>query len=204
MKIIPANLNRKNLHELVMGAIAPRPIALVSSVGEDKIFNLAPFSCFAPLCLKPPLIGLHIAWRKDGQKKDTLKNVEFSKDFVVNVVNESLAKAMNQTSAEYPSNVDEFKEVGLTPINSELVKAPRVAESPINMECKLVQILEVGEVPTGGHIIIGEIVLIHLEDAFWTGDHEDMAKLRLIGRLGGEFYCRTIDIFEMERPYILD
>lgn len=204
MKISPANLNRKNLHELVMGAIAPRPIALVSSVGEDGIFNLAPFSCFAPLCLKPPLIGLHITWRKDGQKKDTLKNVEFSKDFVVNAVNESLAKAMNQTSAEYPSNVDEFKEVGLTPINSELVKAPRVADSPINMECKLVQILEVGEVPTGGHIIIGEIVLIHVEDEFWTGDHADMTKLRLIGRLGGEFYCRTIDIFEMERPYILD
>ena len=130
--------------------------------------------------------------------------VEFSKDFVVNAVNESLAKAMNQTSAEYPSNVDEFKEVGLTPINSELVKAPRVADSPLNMECKLVQILEFGEVPTGGHIIIGEIVLIHVEDEFWTGDYADMTKLRLIGRLGGEFYCRTIDIFEMERPYILD
>ena len=123
MKIDPTNLDKRTLHELAASAIVPRPIAFVSTIGKDGVFNLAPFSFFTPLCLKPFILAFSIGWKRDGQKKDTLKNVEFSKDFVVNAVNESLAKAMNQTSAEYPSNVDEFKEVGLTPINSELVKA---------------------------------------------------------------------------------
>lgn len=202
MKIVPANLTKRDSHELFMSAIVPRPIAFVSTVGEDGVFNLAPFSAFAPLGLKPALVCLQIGYRRDGQKKDTLRNIEFSKDFVVNVVTESLDRAMNQTAAEYPSHVDEFKEVGLTAVKSDLVKAPRVAESPVNMECKLVQILGFGEPPDGGQVIIGEVVLVHVVDELWMGDQIDISKLKPIGRLGGQLYCRVSDIFEMKRPDI--
>jgi len=200
MKIIPANLNKRDSHELLMSAILPRPIAFVSTVGEDGIYNVAPFSCFAPIGMKPALVCLQISWKRDGRKKDTLMNIEFTKDFVVNAVDECIAEAMNQASADYPSNADEFKEVGLTALKSDLVKAPKVGESPINMECKLTEILEFGEVPTGGHVVIGEVVLVHVKDELWSGDQIDISKWKPIGRLGGQLYCRMTDIFEMRRP----
>jgi len=202
MKIISANLNKRDSHELLMSAILPRPIAFVSTVGKDGIFNVAPFSCFAPVGMKPALVCLQIGGRRDGQKKDTLENIEFSKDFVVNVVDESFADAMNQASFDYPSSVDEFEKIGLTPAKSEIVKAPRVAESPINMECRLLKILKFGEVPAESNIIIGELVLVHVKDELWAGDHIDISKWKPIGRLGEELYCRMTDIFEMKKPEV--
>jgi len=202
MKIIPANLSKRDSHELLMSAILPRPIAFVSTVGKDGIFNVAPFSCFTPVGMKPALVCLQIGSRRDGQKKDTLENIEFSKDFVVNVVDESFADAMNQASFDYPSSVDEFEKIGLTPAKSEIVKAPRVAESPINMECRLLKILKFGEVPAESNIIIGELVLVHVKDELWAGDHIDISKWKPIGRLGEELYCRMTDIFEMKKPEV--
>src|SRR4030043_1575249 len=198
MKIQPRNLSRSYSYELLMSAIVPRPIAFVSTIGEDGIFNVAPFSGFSPIGMKPALVSLQIASKRDGSQKDTLKNIEFSKDFVVNVVTEELAIAMNQASAEYPSDVDEFKEIQLTAIKSDLVKAPRVAESPVNMECKLVRMLEFDGNPYGGNIILGEVVLIHLRDELWAENHIDIFKLKAIGRLGGMLYCRLTDIFEIK------
>jgi flavin reductase (DIM6/NTAB) family NADH-FMN oxidoreductase RutF len=203
MKINPTQLDRRDSHELLMGAIVPRPIAFVSTVGKDGVFNVAPFSCFAPVGLKPARVCLSIDRRRDGQKKDTLRNIESSRDFVVNIVDEPLAEAMNQASAEYPSDVDEFEEVGLTPVKSDIVKAPMVAESPVNMECEVIQILEFGKTSSDGHVVIGEVVLVHIEDALWCGTQVEIANLKAIGRLGGELYCRTTDTFEMKRPYIL-
>jgi len=203
-KVFLENLDRRDSHELMMSAILPRPIALVSTIGEDQIFNIAPFSCYAPICMKPALICFGISWRRNGQKKDTLKNIESRRDFVINIVDENLAEAMNRTSADYPSAVDEFREVGLTPTKSDLVSAPRVAESPVHMECRLVNIQEFGKVPTGYHLIIGEVVLIHVKEELWNGDHIDISKLRVIGRLGEQLYCRVTDIFEMKRPEIPD
>jgi flavin reductase (DIM6/NTAB) family NADH-FMN oxidoreductase RutF len=203
MRIDPANLNRRDMHELLVAVIMPRPIAWVSTVGKDGVFNLAPFSMFTNVSLKPPIICLGIGWRRDGQKKDTLRNIEWSKDFVINVVDESLAEAMNQTSAEYPAQVDEFQEVGLTPVKGEIVKAPVVAESPISMECMVRQVLEFGEKPGGGCLILGEVVRFHVRDEFYVNGQMEVSKLKHIGRLGGQFYCRITDTFEMERPYIL-
>ncbi len=203
MKIDPANLDKRELHELFMSAIVPRAIAFVSTVGEDGVFNLAPFSCFTSLCLKPALVGLQFGWKRGGEKKDTLKNIEFSKDFVLNVVDETMAQAMNQTSANYPSDVDEFKEVGLTAVKSDLIQAPRVAESPVHMECKLVQILEFGKAPGGSHFVIGEVVLVHIKDELWLNDHIKIPEFKSIGRLGEELYCRITDVFEMKAPDIL-
>ena len=200
MKINPENLDKRELHELFMSAILPRPIAFVSTIGDDGVFNAAPFSCVAPIGLKPALVCFNIGRKRNGLKKDTLKNIESCKEFVINVVDEALAEPMNQAAAEYPPDVDEFKEAGLTPRKSQLVKPPMIAESPVNMECRLKQILEFGEAPSGSHVIIGEVLLVHVKDELWTGIDIDVTKLRPIGRLGGQLYCRTTDVFEMKRP----
>lgn len=124
MKIDPANLNRQDAHALLVGAILPRPIAFVSTVGKDGIHNIAPFSFFTGMSTKPAVVGFAVGCRRDGTKKDTLVNIEYTKDYVINLVNEELAEAMNQAAGEYPSHVDEFKVAGLTPVKSDLVKSP--------------------------------------------------------------------------------
>jgi len=202
MKIDPSTLDFSKSHELLLGATVPRPIAFVSTVGADGVFNVAPFSLFTVLSAKPPMVCLGIGRKRDGQKKDTLKNIEFSRDFVVNIVNEALAEAMNQSSAEYPSDVDEFKEVGLAPVKSGIVKAPMVGESPISMECRVVQIIEFGDAPRYTSIVIGEVIQIHINDDILIDGKIQASKLRAVGRLGGELFCRTTDIFEMKRAYI--
>lgn len=203
MKIDPSNLDWKDSHELLVSAVLPRPIAFVSTVGEDGVYNVAPFSFFTVVSVKPAIVGIGIGRKRDGQKKDTLLNVEFSKDFVVNIVTEALAEAMSHASKAYPSHVDEFKEVGLTPVKSDFVKSPMVAESPVNMECRLVKILEFGELPRINSFIIGEVVRVHVKDELWLKNSIKAPKLKAIARLGEELYCRTTDIFEMKRPEVL-
>ncbi|MGD0624777.1 MAG: flavin reductase family protein [Thermodesulfobacteriota bacterium] len=203
MKIDLANLDWKDAHDLLVSAVLPRPIAFVSTIGKDGVYNLAPFSYFAVLSTKPAVVGIGIERKRDGRKKDTQANIEFAKDFVINMVTESMARAMNQASGEYPSHVDEFKETGLTPAQSDLIRSPRVTESPVNMECKLMQILEFGEPPRISSFIIGEIMRVHIKDEVWVDGVIKAHQLKVIGRLGEDFYCRTMDIFEMKRPNIL-
>jgi len=203
VKIDPANLALKDAHDLLVGAVVPRPIAFVSTIGEDGVYNVAPFSYFTVMSSEPAILGFGIARKRGGQKKDTLLNVEASGDFVINMVTEAMAKAMNQASGEYPRDVDEFKEAGLTPVSSDLVRPPRVAESPVNMECRLVQILEFGGAPRINNFIIGEILRVHVKDEVWVDGVIKGHKVKAIGRLGEDLYCRTMDIFEMKRPNIL-
>jgi len=202
MKIDVANLDQRSSHRLMVGAVVPRPIAWVSTVGEDGVFNLAPFSAYAMVSMKPALVGFCVATTRDGRKKDTLKNIESTKEFVINVVDETLAEAMNVTAATYPSDVDEFKEARLTPVKADLVKAPMVAESPINLECRLTQVLEFGEAPRTNSFIIGEVLRVHVKDELYANEEIQMSQLKAIGRLGGggDLYCRTSDSFEMKRP----
>ena len=122
MKIDPEGMARQDFYHMLLAALNPRPIAWVSTVGEDGVYNLAPFSFFSAVSAKPAVICLSVASKRDGQKKDTLRNIESGMDFVLNTVNGDLAEAMNQTSAEYPPEVDEFQEVGLTPLESDMVK----------------------------------------------------------------------------------
>jgi flavin reductase (DIM6/NTAB) family NADH-FMN oxidoreductase RutF len=203
MKIDPSQLDWKDAHELLVGAILPRPIAFISTIGNDGVNNVAAFSFFAPISVQPAYIGFSIGRYRDGRKKDTLVNIEFSKDFVINIVTEELVDAMNQASKDYPSDVDEFKEVGLTPVKSDLVRSPRVAESPVSMECRLVQILQFGEAPRINNFVIGEILRVHARDDLLIDQAIKASKLKAVGRLGEELYCRTTDMFEKKRPSAL-
>ena len=200
MKIDPSEMARKDFYNTLLAALNPRPIAWVSTVGADGVFILAPFSFFQAISAKPPVVCFSVASKRDGRKKDTLRNAESGKDFVLNTVNEDLAEVMNQTSAEYPPEVDEFKETGLTPIKSDRVKSPRVAESPVNMECQIKQIIQYGESPEFGSLIIGEVVCMHVKDEYCVDGQVDGWKLKNIGRLWGKYYCRITDTFEMIMP----
>jgi flavin reductase (DIM6/NTAB) family NADH-FMN oxidoreductase RutF len=183
--------------------MVPRPIFLISTIGEDGIYNVAPFASVVTVSVQPSLRGFEVSTRKDGQTKDTLRNVWFTNDFVINLVDESMAEAMNQTSADYPPEVDEFKEAGLTPVHADMVKSPMVGESSVNLECKVIQMLEFGEFPRISRFIIGEVVLVHIKDEYLVNGEIDKSKLRPIGRLGGELYCRTSDTFVIKRDFVL-
>jgi flavin reductase (DIM6/NTAB) family NADH-FMN oxidoreductase RutF len=195
--------NPTAMYKLLIGCVVPRPIAWVSSVDAHGVQNLAPFSYFMAITHDPPTVAFSSAPRGvevpgPRGKKDTLSNVEATGEFVVNVVDDALAEQMN--SGDYPPEVDEFAQAGLTAAPSARVKAPRVAAAPINMECRVVRILPVGNLPH--HLVIGEIVHLHVRDDVYdaaTG-RIDMHRLRPVGRLAGQMYTHVHDIFEMKRP----
>ncbi len=190
-----------NLYKLLIGAVVPRPIALVSSLSADGIPNLAPFSFFTVASANPPVICFAPMFRgADGSSKDTLQNIRDTKEFVVNIVSEDFGPRMNLTAGEYPPQVNEFEVSGLTPLASEAVGAFRVAESRVQMECRLKEIVEVSSLPLGGSLVLGEIVRMHIADEIVTDYRIDPDKLAAIGRMGGPTYSRTRDRYEMERP----
>jgi len=165
MIIDPCNHEPRSIYKLMTGAIVPRPIAFVSSVGSDGVHNLAPFSFFAGVSADPPVICFCPMIRSsDGKKKDTLHNIEATGEFVVNVVSEELVAQMNICSGEYPPDFDEFALSGLTPVGSDLVKPPRVKEARISMECTLHQIIPVSDRPLGASIVLGRILRFHIQD----------------------------------------
>jgi len=199
--INPAEHDCRNVYKLMVGAIVPRPIAFVSTTSAEGVRNLAPFSFFTGICANPPVICFAPTIRgTDGTRKDTLRNIEAVPEFVVSVVSEEFAEKMNLCSAEVPPEVDEFELSGLTPVASDLVKPPRVAESHISMECRLVQIVEVSAKPLGGSLVIGEVLRFHVDDGLIENYKIDPEKLHAIGRMGGATYTRTTDRFDLERP----
>lgn len=201
MKINPKELSWHKAHNILTDIVAPRPIAFVSTLGKNDVYNLAPYSYFSPLCNLPMIVGFSIGRKMNGRKKDTLVNIEFQKEFVICVVTESLSGPMIKSAAAYPIHVDEFKEAGLTPAKADIVAAPLVVESPINMECRLLQILKLYNGPRKNDFIIGEVIQIHVKDEFIVKDQIDASKLKIIARLGGKgkAYCRTTDIFNIKR-----
>jgi flavin reductase (DIM6/NTAB) family NADH-FMN oxidoreductase RutF len=186
-------------YKVLIGCVVPRPIAWVSSMSPDGVLNLAPFSFFNAVCSNPPTV-MFSAGSREGVAKDTVQNVKSSGEYVINVVNEELVEPMNLSSGEYPSEVDEFALTGLTSVPSVKVGAPRVAEAPISMECRLSQVIPVGR--EGYYMVLGEVVHFHIKDEIYdqaTG-RIDMLKLNPIGRLAGNWYARVNDIFELARP----
>ena len=195
MKVELTELGSRDVHALLTHSVAPLPIALISTVGEDGVYNAAPFSLIVPISYKPPIILVSFGLRR-GQKKDTLRNMEYSQDFVVNTMEDSLIQSTIQTSVDYPGDVDEIKEVGLTAVASDRVKAPRIAEAQVSLECRLMQRLELGEELR--NVVFGEVVLAHVKDELWVDGNLDISKRRAVGRLGRGTYCRIRDIFEVK------
>ena len=194
-KTVPANVS----YRVLVGSVVPRPIAFVSTVSSAGVNNLAPFSFFNAVCGDPPVICFSPVWR--NPPKDTLTNIRASGEFVVNIVSEEFAEKMNLCSGEYPPDVDEFAMSGLTPVASDLVGPPRVAESHVNMECRLLQLIEISAKPMGGNIVIGEVVRFHVDDGVIDQSYKiDADKLRAVGRMSGYDYARTRDRFALVRP----
>ena len=203
MIVDPSSSSIHEIEKLLVGVILPRPIAFVSTIGLDGVTNLAPFSFFTAVCPRPPVICFCNSIRaRDGSKKDTLRNVEATGEFVVNVVSEDFAAQMVQCSGDYPPDVSEFDVSGLTPIPSDLVRPPRVRESRVQMECRLLQVVTISTEPGGGSLVMGEVLRFHIDDAVMGNGAVDPDKLRPIGRMGGVTYVRTTDRFSMARPKV--
>jgi len=196
-----ARANIVDVYHTLVEVVTPRPIAWVTSVDSGGRVNLAPFSFYNAFGANPPAVAFSPALRRDGSKKDTLRNVEATGEFVLNAAVEALAEQMNLSSKELPYGESEAAYAGLTLLPSVKVKPPRVAESPVHLECKLIQIVTVGQGPLAGNLIIGEILAIHIEERVLDDrGHVDPRKLQTIARLGGDYYARTSDLFEMKRP----
>jgi flavin reductase (DIM6/NTAB) family NADH-FMN oxidoreductase RutF len=188
-------------YQLLTSAVIPRPIGFISSLSPEGIANLAPFSFFNAVCGEPPMIMFCASNRHP--LKDTLRNVQAMREFVVNIVSEDIAEAMNLTSGDYAPDVSEFEVAGLTSVPSDIVQPPRVLESPVNMECRVHQILKVSDKPMGGSIVIGEVIRFHVRDSIIDKDmFIDPDKLKPVARLGGPSYSRIRDRFDMIRPVV--
>ncbi len=201
MIVDPGSTDHSSVYKLLIGSVVPRPIAFVSTISTEGAFNAAPFSFFTVASSNPPVLVFTVGNRATPDpRKDTLRNITTARDFVVNIVSEEFGQKMNLCAGDYPPEVDEFQVSGLTPVPSDLVKAPRVAESHINMECRLLYTISMSNLINGGNLVLGEVVRFHIDDAYLNNFRIDQDKLRAIGRMAGNSYTRTQDRFDMIRP----
>lgn len=192
-------LSPKQIYKLMTSIIVPRPIAWISTISKDGIYNLAPFSYFAGVSSDPPLLMVSVGSKEKGIKKDTWQNIHETDQFVVNMVTKELVDKMNISSVAFDREINEFEKAGLTPKKADIVKAPLVAESPVNIECEKFQILEIGNMG----IIFGKVLKIHVKDEILNEKgYVDTTKLEIVGRLGGANYCiiSKENTFEVRRP----
>lgn len=193
LTIDPGQIATKDLHQFILGAVAPRPIAFASTISTDGVPNLAPYSFFNAFSSNPPILIFSSNRRvSNNTTKDTLKNVEDTGEVVINVVPHAIVRQMALASVEYGPEVDEFVKCGFTPLASELVKPFRVAESPVHMECKVDKILPLGEGGGAGNLIICRIVRMHISESVLTDKGRiDPHKIDLMGRMGRFYYARA-------------
>ncbi|TXF90310.1 flavin reductase family protein [Neolewinella aurantiaca] len=204
MIIDPNNLSPRETYAYLSGAVAPRPICFASTVDAEGNVNLSPFSFFNVVSGDPPLLAFSpLLSGRDGSPKDTLNNVRAVPEVTINIVNHAIVEQMSLTSTAYPSGVNEFEKAALTQVQGEVVKPPLVAESPVSFECKVDQILTLGDGPMGGSLIIARVVRIHVhKDLFDEQGVMDIRALDLVGRMGGADYIRAIPeaLFEIPKP----
>ncbi|MFT4522850.1 MAG: flavin reductase (DIM6/NTAB) family NADH-FMN oxidoreductase RutF [Bacteroidia bacterium] len=200
----PKELPIPKLHHILLGGIGPRPICFASTVDEKGNRNLSPFSFFNVFSANPPILVFSPARSgRTGATKNTFDNCKATKEVVVNVVNYSMVQQMSLSSSPYPKGVDEFVKAGFTPLNSDVVAPARVQESPVQLECKVIEIKELGKGGGAGNLIICEIVKIHLnENVLLEDGNIDQQKIDLVARMGGNFYCRANGdaLFEIPKP----
>jgi len=195
----PAQLSSEQQYRLVASTVVPRPIALVTSLGPDCV-NAAPFSFFNMVGVDPPMLMISVAPRRPGVMKDTVRNIEASGEFVVNIVSRAVAEKMNACAASLPAGQSEIEAAGFVTAPSLKVAPPRLTECPAQFECKVLQILKLGRKPNT--MIVGEVVHFHYRDGLVDGDYiVDSAKLDAVGRISGRgLYTRLTDIFSMVQP----
>ena len=201
MLIDVAKTDPLTVYRALIGIVTPRPIAWVTTIDEGGRVNLAPFSFFNTFGGHPPVVVFSPNRKADGSKKDTLRNVEATGEFVLNAAVADLAGQVNLSSKELPPGESEVELTGLTTLPSHRVKPPRVAESPVQMECVLRQVLQIGDGVRSANLVIGDVVLMHIAEHVLDEQRRiDARELGTIARLGGDQYCRTSDIFSMKRP----
>jgi len=203
MTIDPKELPIPRLHQILLGAVSPRPIAFVSTLDETGTPNLAPFSFFNVFSANPPVLVFSPARRgRDNTTKDTFEHVRRERECVVHIVSYAMVHQMSLASTEYPRGVSEFLKAGLTPIPSEVVKPPRVKESPVHLECVVKDIIELGKDGGAGNLVICEVVRIHLDEQILDGDGKiDPIRIDQVARMGGAWYSRAKKgLFELRQP----
>lgn len=204
MKIVPGEVKTALLHSYLLGAIAPRPICFASTVDADGRPNLSPFSFFNVFGANPPILVFSPARRvRDNSIKHTLENIRATGEVVINVVNFPIVQQTNLASCEYPAGVDEFAKAGFTALKSDFVKPFRVAESPAQLECKVLQVIETGQEGGAGNLIICEMLAMHLHDEVLDENGTiDPHKIDLVARMGGDYYCRASGsaVFKVPKP----
>ena len=191
----------RDAYNWMIHAITPRPIAWVSTISAEGKTTLAPFSFFQGICSKPPTLMFSGAIDRNGKKKDSVINVGQVPEFVVNIVPHALAGPKNLTATPLPHGESEFEKFGIESAPSVKVRPPRVAAAPVAFECRLERIVELGDGPQGSHVVFGTIVHAHIADAVLGADGQiDPCKLDTIGRMGGDYYTRTTELFTVVRP----
>lgn len=205
MKEININsLNSQELYRLLTSTVTPRPIALVSSIDNKGISNLSPFSFFNIFSITPPILVFSPVNRiQDNTKKDTLNNVTQNKECVIALVNKKIAQQVSLSSSNFDSNIDEFKKAGFTKINASAINGNLIKEAPVNFECKVSQIIELGNKGGAGNLVICEIVNIHINEEILDEENKiDPLKLDIISRLGRSWYGKTSkdSVFEIAKP----
>lgn len=204
MTIFPGEIKTAQLHAYLLGSVAPRPICFASTIDNEGNSNLSPFSFFNVFGSKPPILIFSPARRvRDNTIKHTLENVYETNEVVINIVNYNIVQQMNLSSCEYGKGVDEFTKAGFTPIKSDIVKPFRVKESPVQLECKVMQVIETGKEGGAANLIICEVVCMHInDDVFNENGQIDPNKIDLVARMGADYYCRASGsaLFEVAKP----
>jgi flavin reductase (DIM6/NTAB) family NADH-FMN oxidoreductase RutF len=189
------------VYQMLIGLVTPRPIAWVTTRSKSGVVNLAPFSFFNVFGANPPVVVFSPTLKRDGGKKDTLLNIEANGEFVINASTEKHAQLINLSSRMLPIEDSELTLTGLDTIASTSIQTPRLADVPFALECRVLQIVPVGHGPISANLVIGEVLTMHIDNDILGEDSQpDPRKLKAIARLGNEHWCRTQDLFQMERP----
>lgn len=200
MEVDCRELDNAALYRLLIGSVLPRPIAWVSTQSLQGVANLAPFSFFTVASVSPPVLAFSVIRKPDATEKDTLVNIRQTGEFVVNIVSRELVDAMNMSCGQYLPEVDEFDIAGLMKARSSYVKAPGVAAARVRFECTLRESQDLGVGVGAGTLILGEVRHIHVNDRVWVEGKIDRLGLSPVGKLAGDDYCTTSDIFSLARP----
>jgi flavin reductase (DIM6/NTAB) family NADH-FMN oxidoreductase RutF len=201
MLLDPSQIPPTELYHYLVGIVTPRPIAWVTTISPQGVVNLAPFSFFNLFGANPPIVVFSPTLRRDGSKKDTLRNLEQLGECVIHAATAPWAETVNLTSRELPPEHSEVSLAGLTCEPSIKVRPPRILESPTALECTVRQILSFGAGPIAPNLVIAEVVMVHLaENVLDDCGAVDPRRLQTVGRMGGAYWCRTTDLFELPRP----